>query len=67
MVPIELRVESAETITVPAGRFDCWRLSLRFSGKQVDYWVRKSDGLGVRVLNKTTPYGTREIVLTRVQ
>jgi hypothetical protein len=65
--PIEMRVESAETITVPAGRFDCWRLSLRSSGKQIDYWVRRSDGLGVRVLNRSTPNGTREIVLTRIQ
>jgi hypothetical protein len=67
IVPIEMRVESAETITVPAGRFDCWHLSLRFSGKQIDYWVRKSDGLGVRVLNQVTTNETREIVLTRVQ
>lgn len=69
LVPIEMRVEAEETITVPAGRFDCWRLSLRFAGRQVDYWVRKSDGLGVRVLSKTNSpaNGTREIVLTRIQ
>jgi hypothetical protein len=67
LVPTEIRVESEETITVPAGQFDCWRLSLRFAGKQIDYWVRKSDGLGVRVLNRSAPDGTREIVLTRIQ
>ena len=69
LVPIEMRVESAETITVPAGRFDCWRLSLRFAGRQIDYWVRKSDGLGVRVLSKidSPVKGAREIVLTRIQ
>ena len=49
LVPIELRVEGEETITVPAGRFDCWKLSIRYAGKQLDYWARKSDGLGVRV------------------
>ncbi len=51
---------------MPAGRFDCWRLSIRFSAGRVDYWVRKSDGLGVRVLNATDALVTREIVLTRI-
>ena len=64
-IPVELRVEGEETITVPAGRFDCWRLSVRYAAGRVDYWVRKSDGLGVRVLNSTGSPGTREIVLTR--
>ena len=69
LVPTESRVESAETITVPAGSFDCWRMSLRFAGKQVNYWVRKSDGLGVRVRSKpdSRTREIREIVLTRIQ
>jgi hypothetical protein len=69
LLPVELRVESAETITVPAGRFDCWRLSVRVSGKQIHYWVRQTDGLGVRVLDDAdaTTRGTREIVATRIQ
>ena len=69
LLPIELRVESSETITVPAGRFDCWRLSLRYAGRQVDYWVRKTDGLGVRVLDETDARtkGARETVLTGIQ
>jgi len=68
-LPIELRVESDEAITVPAGRFDCWRLSIRFSGRQIHYWARKIDGLGVRVLDDTDAKtrGTREIVLTRIR
>ena len=65
-IPVELRVEGEETITVPAGRFDCWRLSVRYSAGRVDYWARKSDGLGVRVLNSTGSQAKREIVLTRV-
>ena len=65
-IPVELRVEGEETITVPAGRFDCWRLSVRFAAGRVDYWARKSDGLGVRVVNATSAPGRREIVLTRV-
>jgi hypothetical protein len=66
LVPIELRVEGEETISVPAGRFDCWRISIRFAGKQVDYWARKSDGLGVRVLDAhDSPNRTRELLLVR--
>ena len=69
LLPVEMRVESEETVTVPAGRFDCWRLSLRFAGKQIHYWVRKSDGLGVRVLADVDAKtkGTREVVLRRIQ
>lgn len=63
-VPMELRVEGEERVSVPAGRYECWRLSIRFSGHQIAYWVRKSDGLGVRVLAAHQPTnGTREIVL----
>lgn len=67
-VPVELRVEGEEPITIPAGRFDCWRLSLRFAGRRLDYWARKTDRLGVRVLDGGTPNGKgrREIVLTRI-
>jgi hypothetical protein len=65
-IPVEVRVEGEETITVPAGRFDCWRLSIRFAAGRVDYWARKSDGLGVRVVNPTRQRGTSEIVLTRI-
>jgi hypothetical protein len=69
LLPIELRVESGEMITVPAGRFDCWRLSIRFRGKQIDYWVRKTDGLGVKILDSTdaAKTGTRELVLRSVR
>jgi hypothetical protein len=61
LYPIDLRVEAEEQITIPAGRFDCWRLSLRYAGRRFDYWARKSDGLGIRLLDPT-----REIVLTRI-
>lgn len=67
LVPIELRVDGSDVIETSAGRFDCWRLSLRASGRQLSYWVRKSDGLGVRVFDPNNPrtHGTREIVLVR--
>jgi hypothetical protein len=64
-VPIELRVVGEEFVRVPAGRFDCWRLSVRFFGKEMSYWVRKSDGLGVRSLDETNSGQTREVVLVR--
>lgn len=66
-VPIELRVVGEEFVRVPAGRFDCWRLSVRFFGKEMSYWVRKSDGLGVRSLDETEAHTgvTREVVLVR--
>jgi hypothetical protein len=55
--PLELRVEGEERVRVPAGTFDCWRLSIRFGGTRVLYWARKSDGFGVRARSET--YGTR--------
>jgi hypothetical protein len=64
-VPIELRVDGADLITVPAGRYDCWRLSIRFAGRTTTYWVRKSDGVGVRGLEKETSGATREAVLVK--
>jgi hypothetical protein len=68
LLPIELRVVGEEKVTVPAGTFECWRLALSFSGRRIDYWTRKSDGLGVRVLDTSAARTkeTREIVLTRV-
>ena len=69
LYPVEVRVESEDTVTVPAGRFDCWRMSIRFNGRSVDYWVRKSDGLGIRVFDRsdTKTKGTHETVLTRIK
>lgn len=66
-VPLELRVEGEEIVQSPAGRFDCWRMSIRYSGKQIWFWARKTDGIGVRVLDETqrNTVGTREILLVR--
>jgi hypothetical protein len=62
-MPIDLRVDGAETIVVPAGRFDCWRITLRFGNRSVTYWSRKSDGVGVRSLERDASGVTREAVL----
>ena len=64
-VPIELRVVGEERLQVPAGRFDCWKLSLKSGHRRLWYWVRKSDGIGVRTLDDSemARRGLREIVL----
>jgi hypothetical protein len=62
-MPIELRVEGEESITVPAGRFECWRLSIRGGGHAVSHWVRKSDGVGVRSVEQTSNGERREVLL----
>jgi hypothetical protein len=64
-VPIRLRVEREETIRVPAGEFACWRMVLEHSGRRQLYWVRKSDGLGIRLIDSTEARskGVREVVL----
>jgi hypothetical protein len=43
-----MRVDGRETIRVPAGAFDCWRISIDVAGRRQWYWARVSDGLGVR-------------------
>jgi hypothetical protein len=67
--PIELRVEGAERVRVPAGEFDCWRLSIQFDGNRISYWVRQSDGLGVRLYDDTqaATQGIREVVLRSIR
>jgi hypothetical protein len=64
-VPIRLRVEGEETIRVPAGEFSCWRMVMEHSGRRQLYWVRRSDGLGIRLIDSTDARvkGVREVVL----
>ena len=68
-VPMTMRVEGEEVVTVPAGTFPCWRIVIRFSNREIAYWARKSDGLGVRVFETSRPSfnGTREVVLMSVK
>lgn len=64
--PVTLAVEGEEHITVPAGSFDCWRIGLGVFGQRKTYWVRKSDGLGVRTRDETSDArGIQDLVLTR--
>jgi hypothetical protein len=66
LMPVELRVEGDEKLLVPAGRFDCWRIGIRYSGRTMSYWARKSDGVGVRTLEQDPrTRAKREVVLVR--
>ena len=64
--PMEFRVVATERVRVPAGEFDCWRLSLEFAGRRLTYWARQSDGLGVRIYEQTSS-GTRDLVLRSIR
>ncbi len=69
LVPLAMRVEGEERITVPAGTFDCWRIAIRLGVRQISYWARKSDRLGVRTFEESgaSTKGTRELVLVSVR
>ena len=60
--PVELRVTGEERVRVPAGTFDCWRMTVSYSGGVVDYWVRKSDGIAVRAVEANVPPGGERTV-----
>jgi hypothetical protein len=63
---VTLTVEGEERITVPAGTFDCWRIALGVFDTQKTYWVRKSDGMGIRTRDATSnPRGITDFVLVR--
>jgi hypothetical protein len=64
--PLELRVTGSERVTVPAGTFDCWRLTIRHRNRDILFWVRKSDGIGVRTRQSPPTGGTQETVLEKV-
>lgn len=60
--PVELRVTGEERVRVPAGTFDCWRMTISHSGGVIDYWVRKSDGIAVRLVERNVPVGGERVV-----
>ncbi len=64
---VALRVVGEERITVPGGAFDCWRIAIASGNASVDFWVRKSDGLGVRTRkrSRSLPGGVEEVVYVR--
>jgi len=66
-VSVGMRVDGEETVHVPAGEFACWRLAMDYNGRRSWYWVRKSDGVGVRTLDSSDvrTRGVREAVLLK--
>lgn len=65
MFPLTLRVIGSERVTVPAGTFDCWKMSITLQGHDIAYWARKSDGVGVLTRDDShrATTGTRGIAL----
>jgi hypothetical protein len=59
---VDFHFDADDVARVPAGSFPAWRLVIEQPGHRLLYWVRKSDGLGVRMLDSTAA-GTREIAL----
>lgn len=67
--PASLRVEGEERITVPAGEYDCWILSLESERGASRLWVSKQDQLLVRAVQILPQLGgaTAERVLVHVE
>ncbi|HKW47830.1 MAG TPA: hypothetical protein VJN70_10305, partial [Gemmatimonadaceae bacterium] len=63
--PVAMQVDGDEVVSVPAGTFECWRLTVHYAGPTLRWWVRKSDGLAVRSLQSQDKDVVREVVLTR--
>ena len=62
--PAQLRVVGRERVKVPAGTFECWKIAVDAILGMQTYWVRVSDGVGVRALLEREDL-TRELVLSR--
>jgi hypothetical protein len=60
--PIEFIVDGEEHVTVPAGSFDCWRLTLLQGAHRQFIWIRKSDQLTVMSRDTSSTPG-HEVVL----
>ena len=56
VLPGEFEVVGQEKLTVPAGSFDCWIVSLTTDVSQVTYWVDKRDGFVVKTSQAALQY-----------
>jgi hypothetical protein len=65
MHSVSLRVTGEEEVQVPAGRFDCWRLEVAYSGGSFAYWIRKADGIAIRTEERQRDGGRRLVTLER--
>lgn len=61
-----LEVTGTERVALPAGPCDCWKMRIATAAGTRSYWVRKSDGLGMRVrVDAAQPgKGFREFIIT---
>jgi hypothetical protein len=66
-IPLNLHVDGDETVSVPAGKFDCWRITIRFANRSVSYWSRKTDGVGVRSVERDPQGVRREVILVKAE
>jgi hypothetical protein len=64
---LEMRVDGEEVVRVPAGEFDCWRITVNVGGERQLYWARKSDGLGIKSRSGASGKPVRENLLTSEQ
>jgi hypothetical protein len=63
-IPANLRVDGEEVVRVPAGAFKCWRVAVDVAGRRAWYWIRQSDGLGIRSMSTDAKTGrVRDAVL----
>jgi hypothetical protein len=62
---VDLRVRKRERVTVPAGTFECWRVTLSFppKGDAVDiFWIDTRTGILVKRAPADFPHTGRELV-----
>jgi hypothetical protein len=53
-IPIDLRLEGVDTITVPAGTFSCWRFSRSIQGADQRFWIDRK-GRALVKMSTTSP------------
>lgn len=61
--PVDMRVDGEETVTVPAGSFACWRLTVTARGHRKRLWVRKADGTPIRTRDPSGGGGASDEVV----
>ena len=65
LVPTQLKVVASESVTTPAGVFDCWKVAITAGAETHHYWIRKTDHLGVMMRRELGDGRVREVVLLR--
>jgi hypothetical protein len=68
VVPARLSVIAEDRVTVPAGEFDCWVVSVRADAGRSLYWISKQDPIVVRSAMDVPGMGGAQLIyaLTRM-